>query len=84
MLGAIAGDIIGSIYEFRAFKSKEFPLFSDNSHFTDDSVLTVAIAAAISEAGDYADFVRRIGRRYPLAGYGARFHDWLLNTHTEP
>ena len=43
-----------------------------------------AIAAAISEAGDYADFVRRIGRRYPLAGYGARFHDWLLNEHTEP
>lgn len=77
MLGAIAGDIIGSPYEARPIKSKEFPLFQSKSTFTDDSVLTVAIGRAILEGRDYAEVVREVGRRHPRAGYGGWFRRWL-------
>ncbi len=53
MLGAIAGDIIGSIYEFNNIKTTDFPLFSDSCFFTDDTVLTVALAEAITTGGSY-------------------------------
>ena len=67
MIGAIAGDIIGSVYEYRQIKTKDFPLFHRRCHFTDDSVLTVAVAQAILTDGDYRKAVLEIGRRYPSA-----------------
>lgn len=86
MFGAILGDIIGSPYEFdMGEKTKEFPLFSKNSIFTDDTVMTVAVAEAFMDAPENEDIIRsrliqsmqRWGRAYPDAGYGARFSRWL-------
>lgn len=77
MLGAIAGDIIGSVYEARPIKTTEFPLFQSGSRFTDDTVLTVAIATAILDRVDYAASLRAWGRKYPNAGYGGAFYAWL-------
>jgi ADP-ribosylglycohydrolase len=77
MIGAIAGDIIGSVYEFNPYKSKDFPLFQDSCQFTDDTVLTVAVAQAILTDGDYRARVLGFGRRYPNAGYGSGFNKWL-------
>ena len=84
MIGAIAGDIIGSAYEHRQIKTKEFPLFTVLCNFTDDTVLTVAIADAILSGKPYADSVRRIGSRYPDAGYGGFFIDWLYSPDPRP
>ncbi len=88
MLGAILGDIIGSPFEFDVLtKSKSFPLFSKNSVFTDDSVLTVAIAEALLEVGKDAkteqieekcfEKMQYWGIKYPYCGYGGRFFEWL-------
>jgi len=77
MLGAIAGDIIGSVYEASPIKTRAFPLFQSGSRFTDDTVLTVAIADAILSGRPYAQAVRDFGRRYPDAGYGGSFRRWL-------
>lgn len=84
MLGAIAGDVIGSIYESRPVKTTEFPLFTDRSCFTDDTVLTVAVAFAIMTDGDYGAALRIFGRLYPLAGYGGFFQAWLAQDDPEP
>jgi len=84
MIGAIAGDIIGSVYEHRPIKTKDFPLFNGHCTFTDDTVLTVAVAEAILSGGTYVDSVRRIGRRYPYAGYGGSFSRWLHSDDSEP
>ena len=84
MIGAIAGDIIGSVYEFGHIKSKEFPLFGPESRYTDDSVLTVAIAQAILTDGDYRRAVLDLGRRYPDAGYGGFFRGWLDSPDPKP
>ena len=73
MLGAIAGDIIGSVYEFNNIKTTEFPLFRNNSFFTDDTVLTIATADCILNNGDYSDLYRKYYRKYPGMGYGGRF-----------
>jgi len=70
MIGAIAGDIIGSIYEGRPIKTKEFPLFDDRCCFTDDTVLTVGVANAILTGRSYLKCLWEIGRQYPRAGYG--------------
>lgn len=78
MIGAIAGDIIGSVYESRPIKTKDFPLFNAQCRFTDDTVLTVAIADAILSGIPYVDSVRKIGRRHPGAGYGGSFYRWLF------
>ncbi len=80
MIGAIAGDIIGSVYEFRPIKNKNFPLFDQGCRFTDDTVLTVAVADAILNGRSYREALIDIGRRYPQAGYGRSFYRWL---HTE-
>jgi ADP-ribosylglycohydrolase len=77
MLGAIAGDIIGSIYEWDRIKTKDFPLFGDGVSFTDDTVCTVAVAACILDGGDLARHLKAYGRRYPGRGYGGRFQHWL-------
>lgn len=90
MFGAILGDIIGSPYEFdRGNKSKEFPLFSPESHFTDDTVMTIAVAEALMDCSPdsldneirqkLVDSMRKYGKLYPNAGYGNRFMVWLLS-----
>ena len=77
MLGALAGDIIGSIHEKAATKTKAFMLFESNSVFTDDTVLSVAIAEAILRGLRYEDTVRSYARQFPNAGYGKTFKKWL-------
>jgi ADP-ribosylglycohydrolase len=84
MIGAIAGDIIGSIYEHRPIKTKDFPLFRESSRFTDDTVLTVALAHAILNQHPYDDSLRTLGRRYPSAGYGRSFYEWLNAENPRP
>ena len=93
MYGAILGDIIGSPYEFdRGNKSKEFPLFSEESTYTDDTVMTIAVAEAFMDAPeDEAEIEKRLvasmqkwGHRYPGAGYGLRFCDWLEADEPQP
>jgi ADP-ribosylglycohydrolase len=84
MIGAIAGDIIGSIYEARPIKTKDFPLFDVRCRFTDDTVLTVAVAAAILTGGSYGASLWEIGRRHPDAGYGGSFIRWLQSTDPQP
>lgn len=84
MIGAIAGDIIGSVYESNPIKTKDFPLFHPRSTFTDDSVLTIAIAKAILEAEDYRKVVWETARKYPRAGYGGSFINWILSENPKP
>jgi ADP-ribosylglycohydrolase len=84
MIGAIAGDIIGSVYEAHPIKTKDFPLFHPRCRFTDDSVLTIAVAEAIMTDGDYRRSVWELGRRYPHAGYGGDFRRWLSSSSPEP
>ncbi|HEY9822544.1 MAG TPA: ADP-ribosylglycohydrolase family protein, partial [Candidatus Sericytochromatia bacterium] len=84
MLGAIAGDIIGSIYERQNIKTKDFPLFSDKCRFTDDSVLTVAVADVILNGGKYADRFKWYYNYYPSPGYGKSFKGWAKSSSNEP
>ena len=84
MIGAIAGDIIGSVYEWNNIKTKDFPLFAQNAHFTDDSVLTVALADSILTGTPYAENLRRFYHWYPRAGYGGSFHLWANNPDAGP
>lgn len=84
MIGAIAGDIIGSVYEHHRIKTKDFPLFHPQCCFTDDSVLTVAVAKAILDDRNYLRAVWEIGRKYPNAGYGESFIRWLHSTEPRP
>lgn len=77
MIGAIIGDVIGSRFEKNNHKSKEFDLFHKESRFTDDTVLTVAIADCILNHKDYEKTVKQYGRSYPFAGYGGTFKKWL-------
>lgn len=93
MYGAILGDIIGSPYDFdRGSKSKHFPLFSPASCFTDDTVMTVAVAEAFLDAPLDDEVIRerliesmqKWGRLYPDAGYGARFRSWLMDPDPQP
>lgn len=95
MFGAILGDIIGSPYEFdRGKKTKEFSLFCDASEFTDDTVMTIAVAEALMDADKNMEdeeikkllvsSMRRWGRKYPFAGYGMRFSIWLASSRPKP
>jgi len=84
MLGVIAGDMIGSTYEWTPIKTIDFPLFRVHSTFTDDSVMTVATAAAIIDGTPYGRRYREFARRYPDAGYGASFHNWMKSDSEEP
>ena len=76
MLGAIAGDIIGSVHEFRATKSIDFTLFVPESRFTDDSVLAIAVADCLMTGKNYVDAFHEYFLEYPNAGYGLRFFHW--------
>ncbi len=84
MIGAIAGDIIGSTFEGRPIKTTEFPLFAPHSVFTDDTVLTVAVADTVLNDLDYAVVLRAYARRYPNAGYGNSFYVWMLSDEEGP
>ena len=84
MLGAIAGDVIGSVFEAYPHKSKDFPLFTGASTFTDDTVLSVAVADVLLHGGDYVQTYKRYARRYPFAGYGASFAAWAHSEASEP
>lgn len=84
MFGAIAGDIIGSVYEWKNVKSTDFELFSSGSTFTDDTVLTVAVAESILEGSDYALALKAYGQRFPHAGYGKSFYKWLFSENMSP
>jgi len=79
MLGAITGDIIGSRFEWHNHKDKEFDLFSDESRFTDDTVLTVALADSLLSGTPFASSLKDYYRRYPRAGYGGRFQQWAAS-----
>ena len=84
MLGAIAGDIIGSVYESCPIKTAFFPLFSEFSRFTDDTVLTVATADCIINNGDFRETYQDYCNKYPKAGYGSTFRQWAKLRDTEP
>lgn len=84
MLGAIAGDIVGSVFEGSGRKETDFPLFSPRSTFTDDTVLTIAVAAVLLDGGDYASSLRHYGRKYPDRGYGGSFYQWLHDDSLGP
>ena len=84
MIGAIAGDIIGSVYESHGLKTTEFPIFTTNSTFTDDTVLTVAVADCILHGKDYATTFKQYARKYPYAGFGAMFFMWVRSDSLEP
>ena len=73
MLGAIAGDIIGSVYEFLPTKSADFPLFVSDSRFTDDTVLTVAVADCLLNRAGYIDKFHEYTLAYPHRAYGLGF-----------
>ena len=95
MLGAILGDIAGSRFEWNNYRAKDFELFTDMDFFTDDSVMTIAVAKALHECLDtYGDFERlpeeldywmhTIGKKYPHCGYGGRFYSWILEDQHTP
>ncbi len=84
MLGAIVGDIIGSPYEWRSTKEHNFTLFSKNSTFTDDSVLTIALADSILSKTDYKLKLKEYYSKYPDAGYGGMFSKWARSIDMKP
>ena len=89
MLGAIAGDIIGSVYEgktgWMSARTPHFkPLFHPKCRFTDDTVLTIAVAESILHGGDLVDLFKDYARRYPGAGYGGTFRRWAASEDREP
>ncbi len=84
MLGAIIGDIIGSVYEQSPVKTLDFPLLSSHSTFTDDSVLSVAVADVLLTGIDYTTAFRTYHRNYPDRGYGYGFTRWVGSDNTEP
>ncbi len=95
MYGAILGDMIGAPYEFdRGDKSKDFEIFNPDVRFTDDSVMTIAVADGLMKAGLDADeetvkreiikAMKQWGKKYPGAGYGGRFFHWLFTDDVEP
>ncbi len=85
MIGSIAGDIIGSRFEFNPIKTMEFELFGPGCRFTDDTVLMVALAEAIIWEKDYCDLLKQYYHRYPDAGYGGTFIKWAADkSYTKP
>ncbi|MBQ8791768.1 MAG: ADP-ribosylglycohydrolase family protein [Ruminiclostridium sp.] len=94
MIGAITGDVAGSRFEFRNYRAKDFEIFSKNCFFTDDSVMTLAVAKALTlceNTDDTEGFkqvlistMHEVGRKYPNSGYGNRFYNWVMQKRTEP
>lgn len=84
MLGAIAGDVVGSVHERRPIKTTVFPLFVAGSRFTDDSLMTIAVASAILDGRPYGEAAHALGRRHPDAGWGKAFAAWLASDEPRP
>jgi ADP-ribosylglycohydrolase len=85
LLGAIAGDMIGSVYEFHGEKKMDFPLFSEESRFTDDTVLSIATMACLLDGKRaYAFYYRSYARAYPHSGFGGMFVRWMYATNPMP
>ena len=84
MIGAIAGDVIGSVYESHCLKTTDFAIFTADSTFTDDTVLTVAVADCILHNKDYASTFKDYAKKYPYAGYGGMFWKWVNSDSLEP
>jgi len=94
VIGAITGDIVGSVYEFHDHKSKDFELFKEKCFFTDDSVMSIAVLKALSlysRDGDMQAFkkividcMQEIGRKYPHCGYGSGFSSWMFSDYPKP
>jgi ADP-ribosylglycohydrolase len=84
MLGAIAGDVIGSVHEASGIKNKDFELFTRHNRFTDDTVLTVAVADCLLKGHDYIDAFHEYFEAYPEAGFGTRFFFWAGAKIREP
>ncbi len=84
MIGAIVGDIVGSVYEFDNIKTKQFELFHPECSFTDDSMLTIALADSLLNGDDYVAAMKSYYKRYPGAGYGGRFHQWARSYDDQP
>lgn len=86
MFGAIIGDIVGSVYEhaWPPVKTTEFDFFTERSFFTDDTVLTCAVAEAILQQQDYGSLMRKFALDYPRRGYGGRFKHWLYTDPPKP
>ena len=92
MLGAVIGDMVGSIYEWDNIKKKDFPFFSSECFPTDDSIMTIAVAKAILENnGQFEglknktiEWIQKIGRQYPNCGYGGRFKKWIRSDEPKP
>lgn len=86
MIGAIAGDIIGSVYEFDNIKTTVFPFFTRKSNYTDDTIMTVAVTDWLLYGGNLVQVMHRYGREFPcpMGGYGARFGQWLCETNPQP
>ena len=84
MLGAIIGDVLGSTFEFYPMKTKKFELLEKNSHFTDDTVMTVAVADSVMNGVPYVESLQKWGRKYPRAGYGGWFRKWIHLENPKP
>ena len=92
MIGAIIGDVVGSRFEFHNHLSKDFELFARGCEFTDDSVMTCAVAQGLMDSRyDWSDLsektvaaMQRIGRQFPYCGYGARFISWMFSDNPQP
>ena len=88
MIGALVGDIIGSPYEFGGVKRTDFELFKEESQFTDDSVMTLAVAKWLVEDKEHTiekliKYMQELGRKYPDAGYGRHFYSWLFDNNPQ-
>ena len=79
MKGAIIGDVVGSVHEHSGTKTTDFLLLTDRSRFTDDTVITIAVADCLLNDRDPAATLRSWGRKYPRAGYGGMFYRWLMD-----
>ena len=88
IIGAIIGDIVGSRFEFNNYRSTDFQLFNDNCFFTDDSVMTIAVADWITNKSktpkQLSSYMREWGRKYPNSGYGGMFFRWLFSRDLLP
>lgn len=94
MIGAIIGDIAGSAYEFHSIKTMDFPLFAPGSSYTDDSLMSIAVASALMQTGESHDgfkshavtSMRQIATKYPcpMGGYGGHFRHWLVSSDPQP
>lgn len=84
LIGAVAGDVIGSVFEHRNIKTTEFRLFTNRSFFTDDTVMTIALADSILNNLPVTSAFQKYGQKYPNSGYGGNFIDWIFESDPQP